>query len=283
MHQPLRTGRSLREATDLEQGSVTHSSDAARRLHVHSRLPFAACQRPAAHKPALSVSFTARVSRSGLPPSTACAACLAPPRGRAAWNVPRRRRAAVDRARARRAAAMFQLGQTSKNSRIARETGRVKKNSGQLRIEKDVSELDTPKSVEVFFPDPDNLMHLALTLAPEEGYYAAGSFDFTITVPPDYPHSPPKVHCETLVYHPNIDLDGNVCLNILRQDWKPVLTLSSVVYGIVLLFLSPNPDDPLNKDAAELLKRNPAHFRRNVDQSLRGGYVSGTMFKNCRR
>ncbi|MEQ2261048.1 hypothetical protein XENORESO_005005 [Xenotaenia resolanae] len=32
-----------------------------------------------------------------------------------------------------------------------------------------------------------------------------------------YPHDPPKVKCETMVYHPNIDLEGNVCLNILRS------------------------------------------------------------------
>jgi ubiquitin-protein ligase len=24
------------------------------------------------------------------------------------------------------------------------------------------------------------------------------------------------------IYHPNLDLEGNVCLNILREDWKPV-------------------------------------------------------------
>ncbi|XP_010221095.1 PREDICTED: charged multivesicular body protein 2a, partial [Tinamus guttatus] len=33
-----------------------------------------------------------------------------------------------------------------------------------------------------------------------------------------YPHDPPKVKCETMVYHPNIDLEGNVCLNILRSQ-----------------------------------------------------------------
>lgn len=39
------------------------------------------------------------------------------------------------------------------------------------------------------------------------------------------------------VYHPNIDLEGNVCLNILREDWKPVLTINSIVYGLQYLFL----------------------------------------------
>lgn len=49
------------------------------------------------------------------------------------------------------------------------------------------------------------------------------------------------------IYHPNIDLEGNVCLNILREDWKPVLSLQSIVVGLQFLFLEPNPDDPLNK------------------------------------
>lgn len=39
------------------------------------------------------------------------------------------------------------------------------------------------------------------------------------------------------VYHPNIDLEGNVCLNILREDWKPVLNVNTVIYGLNLLFM----------------------------------------------
>lgn len=62
-------------------------------------------------------------------------------------------------------------------------------------------------------------------------------FFFIIKVGPNYPHEPPKVKCETRIYHPNIDLDGNVCLNILREDWKPVLTINAIVYGVQYLFL----------------------------------------------
>ena len=43
------------------------------------------------------------------------------------------------------------------------------------------------------------------------------------------------------VYHPNIDLEGNVCLNILREDWKPVLSINSVIYGLQYLFLVGSP------------------------------------------
>jgi hypothetical protein len=46
-----------------------------------------------------------------------------------------------------------------------------------------------------------------------------------------------QVKCTTSLYHPNIDLEGNVCLNILREDWKPVLTIGSVIYGLQYLFL----------------------------------------------
>jgi ubiquitin-protein ligase len=28
-----------------------------------------------------------------------------------------------------------------------------------------------------------------------------------------------------------------VCLNILREDWKPVLSINSVIYGLQFLFL----------------------------------------------
>jgi hypothetical protein len=38
------------------------------------------------------------------------------------------------------------------------------------------------------------------------------------------------------VYHPNIDLEGNVCLNILREDWKPVLSVNTIIYGLYHLF-----------------------------------------------
>lgn len=166
---------------------------------------------------------------------------------------------------------------------MKRESGTSVNRAGHIRVQKDINELDIPSSIEVTFPTADDLMHFEVMLAPEEGYYKSGMFSFSITVPEDYPHKPPKVKCNTRVYHPNIDLDGNVCLNILRQDWKPVLTLSSILYGLQLLFLEPNPDDPLNKEAAKLLKRNTTEFQHNVTAALRGGYVAGVFFPSARR
>lgn len=64
------------------------------------------------------------------------------------------------------------------------------------------------------------------------------------------------------IYHPNIDVDGNVCLNILREDWKPVLDINAVIYGLIYLFYEPNPDDPLNREAAELLRTDIRKFEQ---------------------
>ena len=60
--------------------------------------------------------------------------------------------------------------------------------------------------------------------------------------------------CLTKIYHPNIDFQGNVCLNVLREDWKPVLDINAVIYGVIYLFYEPNASDPLNKEAAELFR-----------------------------
>ncbi|KAJ1971723.1 NEDD8-conjugating protein ubc12, partial [Dimargaris xerosporica] len=135
-----------------------------------------------------------------------------------------------------------------KKKAVAAERAKASKvNAAQLRAQKDVTELDLPKTMEVIFPDPDDFLNFELVIAPDEGLYRGGRFHFTFHIVPNYPYDPPKVQCTQKIYHPNIDLDGKICLNILREDWSPVLNLNSIVVGLQFLFLEPNPDDPLNK------------------------------------
>lgn len=177
---------------------------------------------------------------------------------------------------------LFSLKQQKKDGETAPKTGNQKKASAaQLRITKDINELNLPKTCNTEFPDPDDLLTFKLLICPDEGFYRGGRFVFSFKVGPNYPHEPPKVKCETQVYHPNIDLEGNVCLNILREDWKPVLTINSIVYGLQYLFLEPNPEDPLNKEAAEVLQNNRRLFEQNVQKAMRGGYVGSVYFERC--
>lgn len=108
--------------------------------------------------------------------------------------------------------------------------------------------------------------------------YKGGAFKFTFAINPNYPHEPPKVKCVQKIYHPNVDLEGNVCLNILREDWKPVLNLNSITVGLQFLFLEPNADDPLNKEAAEELRKDRSKFAKDVKKSLSGGTVLGETY-----
>lgn len=150
--------------------------------------------------------------------------------------------------------------------------------AAQLRAQKDITELDLPSTMKMNFPDADDILNFTLTLQPDEGMYRGGSFTFTFAINSAYPHEPPKVKCMQKIYHPNLDLDGNICLNILREDWKPVLNLNAVIVGLQYLFLEPNPDDPLNKEAAEELRLHPEAFKSNVRTTMAGGYLKNHQY-----
>jgi len=164
--------------------------------------------------------------------------------------------------------------QLNNNARLPRTT------PAQIRITKDISELTLPKNCGMV-PDGEDILTFKIVICPDEGFYKGGKFTFSFKVSQNYPHEPPKVKCETKVYHPNIDLEGNVCLNILREDWKPVLTINSIVYGLQYLFLEPNPEDPLNKEAAEVLQSNRRLFEQNVKKAMHGGMIGNTYFERC--
>jgi len=153
-----------------------------------------------------------------------------------------------------------------------------KTSAAQIRVQKDLTELDLPSTMKTNFPDPADLLNFTLTITPDEGMYKEGAFVFSFVINTNYPHDPPKVKCTQKIYHPNVDLEGNVCLNILREDWKPVLNLNSVMVGLQYLFLEPNADDPLNKEAAEDLRKDRDQFLSNVKSSLKGGYIKGVSY-----
>lgn len=146
-----------------------------------------------------------------------------------------------------------------------------------IRLQQEVGELPDVAGVRALFGD-GGLRAFRAEVAPEEGPYRGARYLFDVEVPADYPYHPPRVHCATPVFHPNIDLEGHVCLNILREDWTPAQNLSCVLLGLLFLFLEPNPTDPLNRDAADLMTANPEEFRRTVRSTLYGGFFFGKKF-----
>ena len=122
----------------------------------------------------------------------------------------------------------------------------------------------------------DSLTALSLTFSPKSGLYRGGSFGFRLDLR-GFPDNAPKVICETSIYHPNIDMSGEVCLNLLDDMWSSSVTLEDVVQGILFLFYNPNLEDPLN----DLFDGSEAYddFKEDVRDSLEGNLVAGFPFE----
>ncbi|XP_047681507.1 ubiquitin-conjugating enzyme E2 D1 isoform X2 [Prionailurus viverrinus] len=124
------------------------------------------------------------------------------------------------------------------------------------RIQKELSDLqrDPPAHCSAG-PVGDDLFHWQATImGPPDSAYQGGVFFLTVHFPTDYPFKPPKIAFTTKIYHPNINSNGSICLDILRSQWSPALTVSKVLLSICSLLCDPNPDDPLVPDIAQIYK-----------------------------
>ncbi|XP_066263498.1 NEDD8-conjugating enzyme UBE2F-like [Branchiostoma lanceolatum] len=138
---------------------------------------------------------------------------------------------------------------------------------------KEVQEMESnlPPTCKVNFDDPDKLHQFNITVAPDEGFWQGGTFDFDVDVPEDYNILPPRVQCNTRIWHPNIAENGDICLSLLRETsldatgWSPTRTLKDVVWGLNALFYELcDFDDPLNLEAAEHWLRDKESFQEKV-------------------
>lgn len=86
----------------------------------------------------------------------------------------------------------------------------------------------------------------------------------------------------TKIYHPNIDDDGSICVDLLKADvWKPATRVAqgNMRYGtddgigidillalqaIASLLQNPNPDDALVGSIAEIYNTNRAKYNKTA-------------------
>ena len=116
--------------------------------------------------------------------------------------------------------------------------------------------------------DDDNMMYWKAIISNLNtgSPFKGGFFRLEITFTDNYPYSPPKVKMKTKIYHPNIK-DEDICLDIIKEDkWSPSLTLEKILLSISSLLDDPNPDDPLNIDAAVLYKTNIGDYKKIVKE-----------------
>lgn len=117
------------------------------------------------------------------------------------------------------------------------------------RIQKELAEitLDPPPNCSAG-PKGDNLYEWVSTiLGPPGSVYEGGVFFLDIHFSPEYPFKPPKVTFRTRIYHCNINSQGVICLDILKDNWSPALTISKVLLSICSLLTDCNPGKLLHK------------------------------------
>ncbi|KAL1936497.1 hypothetical protein VTP01DRAFT_631 [Rhizomucor pusillus] len=70
-------------------------------------------------------------------------------------------------------------------------------------------------------PSSDNINVWYGVIFVHKGYYRSGVFKFRMTIPESYPNNPPSVTFLTDMFHPLVDVQGNVSLSQRFPTWRP--------------------------------------------------------------
>lgn len=98
---------------------------------------------------------------------------------------------------------------------------------------------------------------------PEGTPYENCIYAIQIKIPTDYPHRPPDIMFVNQCWHPNIGVNGHVCVDILQREWSPTLSVVKILQSIQSMLDDPDPTSPLNASAGEMFnraKRDPSKW-----------------------
>lgn len=127
------------------------------------------------------------------------------------------------------------------------------------RLQREYADIqaDPPANCTAGPSNPDDLFKWeAMIFGPDASPFQGGVFNLSISFPSDYPFKPPIITFKTKIYHPNINAAGGICLDILKGQWSPALSISKVLLSILSLLTDANPNDPLVPEIADIYKRD---------------------------
>jgi len=137
------------------------------------------------------------------------------------------------------------------------------------RVSKELKDIERDKEsgvrVEVI---GDSIRHLTgYVQGPRDTAYQGGLFKIDIILEVQYPFVPPKMRFVTKVWHPNISsANGAICLDVLKDQWSPALTLKTALLSLQALLSSPQPDDPQDGVVAKQYITDQAGFQEQAKQ-----------------
>lgn len=110
-----------------------------------------------------------------------------------------------------------------------------------------------PEGIE-YVENEDNCVSeiYAVIQGPEETPFYGGRFKMKLVISEEYPNVPPKGYFLTKIFHPNIASNGDICVNTLKRDWSPQVTIKHILQVIRCLLIIPFPESSLNDEAGKL-------------------------------
>jgi len=135
------------------------------------------------------------------------------------------------------------------------------------RVKKEIQDIQNDKQAELTIElVDDSIFHLIGSFpGPQGTCYEGGRFQVDIVVPETYPFVALKMRFITKVYHPNISsASGAICLDILKDNWSPILTLKSTLISLQSLLCTPEPSDPQDAEVAKHYLTSKSSFEETA-------------------
>lgn len=110
---------------------------------------------------------------------------------------------------------------------------------------------------------------IASITGPQDTPYYGGCFIMHIDFPNNYPQGRPIFTMVTKIFHVNISISGEVCLDILRSDYKPENRVGYMISCIIPLLTIPNPASAFNFDAKTLMLRDKNAYEEKARNMTR--------------
>ena len=100
---------------------------------------------------------------------------------------------------------------------------------------------------------------------PPDSVYEGGVFQIDIKIPEKYPYVPPKMQFDTKIWHPNISSQtGAICLDILKDEWSPALTIRTALLSIQAMLTAAEPNSPQDAVVAAQYKDHRPEFDKKA-------------------
>jgi len=134
-----------------------------------------------------------------------------------------------------------------------------------------------PNSLYSVYPVKGSLYNWdVIMIGPPDTIFEGAIIKALLTFPLDYPCGVPQFRLLTNFYHPNVYIDGRVCISILHEGvdeygyesiserWGPSHSVNTILISILSLLSSPNFDSPANVDASNMWKHNYDEYKKII-------------------